>query len=52
MVLYNKLVYAKDSIVKTEENMKWFMFVDLKSAYDKVDHQILYDKMTKIGISE
>ena len=27
------------------------MFIDLKSAFDTVDHEILMNKMRKLGIS-
>ena len=31
-----------------EEN--WIFFLDLKSAFDTVDHEILFEKMNKMNI--
>ncbi len=30
----------------------WALFVDLKSAFDKVNHKYLFDQMEKYGINE
>ena len=30
----------------------WSYYVDLKSAFDSVDHEILFKKMDEIGISQ
>ena len=29
----------------------WSLYIDLKSAFDSVDHRILFEKMDKIGIT-
>ena len=39
--------YKKDNSKKT-----WSLFIDLKSAFDSVNHNILFDRMRKMKINE
>ena len=35
-----------------EEKGTWLLFIDLKSAFDTVDHALLFEKMKKLEIAE
>ena len=35
-----------------EEKETWALFIDLKSAFDTVNHEILFGKMRKLGLTE
>jgi len=35
-----------------EEKDTWALFIDLKSAFDTVNHEILFTKMRELGITE
>ena len=37
---------------KKKSKRGWTLFVDLKSAFDSVDHQIVMEKMRKVGVKE
>ena len=41
----------KANIEKRKNRKLWTLFIDLKSAFDTVDHEILMTKLRKIGIS-
>ena len=30
----------------------WVLFIDLKSAFDKVDHGVMFGEMQRLGISQ
>ena len=39
--------------IKKRKNKKlWSLFIDLKSAFDTVDHEILWRKMERLGIDQ
>ena len=39
--------------LKDSQNKKlWTLFIDLKSAFDTVNHEILFNKMRELNISE
>ena len=40
----------QESMKKKEEI--WSLYIDLKSAFDTVDHEILFQKMKKLGINQ
>ena len=44
--------YIKEKYKREEHNKLWTIFIDLKSAFDTVDHQILFNKMEKLEIDE
>ena len=42
--------YIKEKYKRKEEKKMWTLFVDLKSAFDTVDHEILFSKMQSLEI--
>ena len=44
--LKNKIEHSKKSKKKI-----WSLYIDLKSAFDTVDHDIMFDKMRKLGVN-
>lgn len=44
--------YIKEMMRTKEHRGLWVMFVDLKSAFDTVNHEILFEKMGKLEINE
>ena len=39
-------------INKSKHDKLWSLYIDEKSAFDTVAHEILFDKMKKLGISD
>ena len=37
---------------KADGKQAWTLFIDLKSAFDKVDHKLLIEKLKKKGVSK
>ena len=44
--------YIKDKYEKQEEKQLWTLFIDLKSAFDTVNHKLLFEKLRKLEIKE
>ena len=44
--------YIKEMMRIKEHKDLWIMFVDLKSAFDTVNHRILFEKIETLGINE
>ena len=44
--------YIKDKYEKHEEKQLWTLFIDLKSAFDTVNHKLLFEKLRKLEIKE
>ena len=42
----------RNKIAQGKQNKLWTLFIDLKSAFDTVNHDILFQKMKKLEISE
>ena len=52
MRLIESLRCLREKNKETEGTQKvWSLYIDLKSAFDSLDHDILFEKMKKIGIS-
>ena len=39
-------------MAKKSKEVIWTLFIDLKSAFDKVDHRILMQKLRQKGVEE
>ena len=37
---------------KKKDNPVWSLYIDLKSAFDTVDHELMFQKMLNLGVSE
>ena len=37
-------------LLDRKQRKLWTLFIDLKSAFDTVDHEILFRKMNELGI--
>ena len=42
----------RNKIAKSNQTKLWTLFIDLKSAFDTVNHDILFQKMKDLEISE
>ena len=42
----------QDNMAQDTKETIWTLFIDLKSAFDKVDHKILMQKLRKLNINE
>ena len=51
MRLVESLRYMK-GINRKNKKLLWSMYIDLKSAFDSVDHKILFRKMRRLGIDQ
>ena len=36
--------------IRGKNDYAWTLFIDLKSAFDKVNHEIMFERLTEIGI--
>ena len=46
-----KILMEKQKEEKKKEEI-WTLFIDLKSAFDTVDHEILFEKMKRLQIDQ
>ena len=44
--------YIKEKYELQQEKGMWILFIDLKSAFDTVNHTLLFEKMRKHSIKE
>ena len=44
--------YIKKRYEEKKEKGLWTLFIDLKSAFDTVDHKLLFEKMRQLNIDE
>ena len=44
--------YIKEKYEQQQEKRMWILFIDLKSAFDAVNHKLLFQKMRKLDIEE
>ena len=44
--------YIKEKYERQQEKGMWILFIDLKSAFDTVNHTLLFEKMRKHNIKE
>ena len=44
--------YVKEQIEKKKHKGLWILFIDLKSAFDTVNHKILFEKMRELEIDD
>ena len=49
--LVDSLRYMRENRTKEQEKL-WSLYIDLKSAFDSVDHEILFKKLKELGISD
>jgi len=42
--------FIKETLRKDDHKGTWILFIDLKSAFDTVNHQILFEKMQQLNI--
>ena len=56
--MWNRIKFIKIKtkvyVIKKVKNCytKYLLFIDLKNAYDKVDHKRLFNKLTILGINK
>ena len=39
-----------DKPVRNKNDFAWTLFIDLKSAFDKVNHEMIFTRLEEIGI--
>ena len=44
--------YIKEEFENKKYKGLWITFIDLKSAFDTVNHELLFEKMNKLGIKD